>query len=370
MSELAKAFASSKKQEKRTKSLFNNIFSSPIFRGFYEKETPEVDIKLTGSDLEKKRLTYLINTIARNSPTGKKVLQEAAKAGYTLGFERQKGSYGFCEPKKKVFMLNPVIGDNKLMTTLAHEARHVQQENAFGVSNNIGDYDVATELKLRRATEADAQAVSALVALEICAATKQEKIWNSFKQSDPVIARSVKVPTLSMSPNFITGNQGVFMAEAFEGWFKDSFMLRSYEEAYLYGPLTSISKASDKEKLEIFEESPFDKHMTSQEIVNLVCRTTDGKCYLEHDQDILNGYRMASVSKETKDAADVFFEERRKLTGKPADTSYQDLPEGRRLFRYSSLPSMPDIPNAGSKELKSSALSAPLIAALKNRRQH
>ena len=68
MSKLAKAFASSEKQEERAQSLFNNIFSSPIFRGFYEKETPEVDIKMTGSDLEQKRLTYLINTIAKNSP--------------------------------------------------------------------------------------------------------------------------------------------------------------------------------------------------------------------------------------------------------------------------------------------------------------
>ena len=77
MSKLAKAFAASEKQEERAQSLFNNIFSSPIFRGFYEKENPEVDIKMTGSDLEQKRLTYLINTIAKNSPSGKKYCKKS-----------------------------------------------------------------------------------------------------------------------------------------------------------------------------------------------------------------------------------------------------------------------------------------------------
>ena len=367
MSKLAKAFASSEKQEERAQSLFNNIFSSPVFRGFYEKETPEVDIKMTGSDLEQKRLTYLINTIAKNSPSGKKVLQEVANAGFTLGFERQRDSYGFCDPDNKVLMLNPTINDKKLMATLAHESRHVQQ-NIAGVKAKFGSYDVATELKLRRATEADAQATAAQVALEIRAATKDDKVWKALKQSDPYIANAVNLPPLNMSLDSVVKNQDVFMAQAFKGWFNDSFILRSYEEAYLYAPLSSISMATDARKRKIFAEKPFDEHLTSPQIVNLVCKTTSGKCYFENNQDVLDNY--SAISKDTKEAADIFFKERKKLTGQPVDTSYQQLPEKGRLFYYSAMPTMPTLPFPCAGKLKSPALPATLVAALKNKRQH
>ena len=80
---------------------------------------------------------------------------------------------------------------------------------------------------------------------------------------------------------------------------------------------------------------------------------------------------MSAISKDTKEMADIFFKERKKLTGQPIDTSYQQLPEKGRLFYYSAMPTMPNMPYAGpSGELKPSALSAPLIAALKNKRQY
>ena len=158
------------------------------------------------------------------------------------------------------------------------------------------------------------------------------------------------------------------MAQAFEGWFNVSFILRSYEEAYLYAPLNSISMATDVRKRKIFAEKPFDEHLTSQQIVNLVCRTTSGKCYFENNQDVLNNY--SSISKDTKETADIFFKEREKLTGQSVDTSYQKLPEKGRLFYYSAMPTMPVMPYPIANKLKPAALPATFVTALKNKRQH
>ena len=142
MSVLAQAFEKTKTSERRNvktaaevknaalpdeASFLGHIFSSPFFRGSYKEEKPEIDIKLKGSKNERKRLTALINTIVQNSPTGKRLLQDAAGNGYSLDFLVQSNSFGSCDRERKRVHLNPTFDDNKLIATLAHETRHAQQ---------------------------------------------------------------------------------------------------------------------------------------------------------------------------------------------------------------------------------------------------
>lgn len=312
--------------------LLGRLFSSPIIRGHYKDEKPAVDIKLNGSKNEKRRLISLINTIANNSPTGRKILEAAAEAGYTFGFECQLRSYGFCVPSEKRICLNPISNDAELTTTLVHEARHAQQFTN-GVPDKFCTFDIATELKLHRATEADAQAAAAQTALEIRASTKDGTVWNAFERSDGSIARSVYIPPLSASVDSVVAAGDRNMQKAFKGWFKDKQIVDAYEESYLYTHLIGIErqhKAKDKEAY--FADRSFEGHKTSAEILNMVCLNDNGKCYFSDNISIMDlTPNMCGICQETRDAADAFFREREQATGKTPDTSYKDLPDRGKL---------------------------------------
>ncbi len=56
----------------KSNSFPDRLYSSPLMRGFYKNEKPEIGFDLTGSNGEQKRLAHLINSIAENSlPVGK-----------------------------------------------------------------------------------------------------------------------------------------------------------------------------------------------------------------------------------------------------------------------------------------------------------
>lgn len=315
------------------KDALGRLFSSPFVRGFYKNEKPAVDVKLVGSKYEQRRMTALINKIATASPTGRKILEDAAKDGYSFGFERQSNSYGFCDAEKKLIRLNPFTSDAKLVATLAHESRHAQQ-HLNSIPPNFCVFDVATELKLRRSTEADAQAAALQIALEIRAATKDDSVWKAFKKTDNTIAESVKEPSEQKSLDDIIADRDTTMRDAFKGWFKNYRMIDAYEKGYLYGYLSRIENMRDKkELLSYFADKPFDGHKSSAEIVATVCLSADGKSYLANDPHILDrDPEMCGLCKETRNMADNFFREREKLTGKPADTSYKNLPDRGSLF--------------------------------------
>ncbi|MBR1946233.1 MAG: hypothetical protein IJ846_08090 [Alphaproteobacteria bacterium] len=334
MGKLRNAFEKQDTQDTQEENSFlGRLFSSPLIRGFYKDEKPVIDVKLAGNKNEQLRMTHLINTIANNSPTGRKILEDAAKAGYSFGFETQPGSYGFCCEEDKVIRLNPMTKDAKLVATLAHEARHAQQ-HINGIESEFCTFDVATELKLRRATEADAQAAAAQTALEIRAATQSEKIWNAFQRTDSDIAMSVEKPSIFKSVESVVENREKNMLAAFKGWFKNWRIIEAYEQGYLYGHLMQAGRCSNPEEAKkLFEEKPFDGHKTSAEILQMVCTTDKGKCYFANDLDIMDrDSRMCGMRKETRSAADMFFREREKVTGKAPDTSYRNLPDCGGLF--------------------------------------
>ena len=193
---------------------------------------------------------------------------------------------------------------------------------------------MATELKLRRATEADAQAVSAQAALEIRAATKDESIWKRFKKTFKEIANNMKEPDLSASVDSVVANSEKNMKDAFKGWFKRWQTVDSYEQGYLHSLLTKADKFADPEKAAAyFAEKPFKGSMSSAEILKKICTTDKGKCYFADDLDIMDREgAMCGICKDTREAADKFFKEREKLTGQAPDESYKNLPSRGNLF--------------------------------------
>ena len=322
MSVLSDAFNRSDVQ----RSLLSRVFSSPLVRGFYKDEAPEIDFNPVGSKTEKKRLAHLINAIARNSPTGGKVLEAAAKAGYSVAFETLTDSCGSCDKQTKTILLNPMMNDAKLTTTLAHESRHAQQD-ARGVNAHFCAYDVATELRLRRAKEADAQAVALQTALEIRAATKDGAAFREFKSAYPEIVADVPLFSHEKPLREVVADRNKNMAIAFCGWFDQNDIVSAYENGYLRAHLKSIEGKDEIEQMHIFAERPFRGHLSPVEIVKQVCETENGECYVANNLHVLNQPKMCGIMPETREAADAFFNRRLQLTDRAKDISYRELPE-------------------------------------------
>lgn len=322
MSVLAEAFSHS---DNRSFSLLSRLFSSPIVRGTYKDEKPEIQMNFIGSKTEQKRLTHLVNTIARNSPTGRKVLEDAAKAGYSVGFELLAESCGCCNKENKLISLNPCMNDAKLTTTFAHESRHAQQDMRK-INSHFCTYDIATELKLRRAKEADAQAVALQTALEIRASTHDGAALREFKKAYPEIVAELPLTTTEKTLENVVADRNKNMTVAFNSWFDQQAIVSAYENSYLKAHLETISGKNETEQLHIFAERPFRGHLSSVQILEQVCQTEDGKCYMGTDRHALDRPKMCGIAFETKAAADAFFARRERLTGQPKDNSYQELP--------------------------------------------
>ena len=331
MSVLADAFSHS---DNRSFSLLSRLFSSPIVRGTYKDEKPEIQMNFIGSKTEQKRLTHLVNTIARHSPTGRKVLEDAAKAGYSVDFELLADSCGCCNKENKRISLNPCMNDAKLTTTFTHESRHAQQDMR-GINAYFCSYDVATELRLRRAKEADAQAVALQTALEIRAATHDGSAFKAFKEAYPPIVANIPLHSADRPIEKVVADRNMNMSIAFQGWFDQQDLVSAYEHGYLKAHLESVDGKDETEQLHIFAQRPFLGHMTSAQIVEKVCETENGDCYLKNDLYILDNPKMCGIAYETKEAADRFFLRRLKLTDQMEDYSYQQLPSRGSLSGFS-----------------------------------
>lgn len=110
-------------------------------------------------------LTDLINDVA-TSATGKALLEQAAAQGYSLSLE-SIDCFGLCHAKDKRIVLSNRCSYDKLISSLAHESRHVEQ-----ISKGAEPYYTPTvllkdQLIEKRLMEADAVAVSLMVCQEL-----------------------------------------------------------------------------------------------------------------------------------------------------------------------------------------------------------
>lgn len=287
------------------------IFSSPVVRGFYPDEQPEVPFKMEGSKQEKKRLTALINRIAKSSPFGKSVLEKAAE-NYTLCFEMQSQTAGYTAPKSKVIALSPEYSDKYLLNVLVHESRHAGQfEN--GLNCDFGQMTVRSELMQFRAMEADAEACAGVATFEM----KQKgdkKPFAKFSETSYDIAKQLQA--FDGNPAADTGEM---LRAAFDGWYKDGMIKDAYESSYI----TSIMDRAILDKTEA--ELPYSKQVKSADVIEKICVCPAG-CYFADDKNHLDNPALLDISHGTVKTADRFFEVRKMRTGMEADASYKDLP--------------------------------------------
>lgn len=303
----------------RTTSVLKKAYGPKSISANYPDEAPLIDIRLQGRkgkrrQNDEQRLTSFVNTIARHSPFGRAVLEDAAKDGYTLIFENQKDSCGFCDKESRIIALNPVLSDELLTATLAHESRHAQQfargaEDAFGVFNLRG------ELMYTRAMEADAETAAAATCHEIRINSGNAGPWKEFAEDSVDIAADfVRAAPSADSPVTDKMLQG-----AFNGWYKDIPMMTAYEDGYIVDTMKFAMRGPKNEM------PSYDKTVESGEIVNMFCSNAAGKCYWAENPDVLNDKDKLSIDPATYHAAEMFFKVREMKTGVKPDPTLETL---------------------------------------------
>ena len=75
----------------------------------HKEEAPVIPIQINGGRSEKRKLTHIVNEMCR-SDAGRMILDAAAKAGYSLCFDRstvEDNTFGYAEPTERYCALNP-----------------------------------------------------------------------------------------------------------------------------------------------------------------------------------------------------------------------------------------------------------------------
>lgn len=349
-------------QEKNTEapkeggsSILARAFSSMLVRGIYSGKEAQVGLKLNGSKQEQRRLSHLVNEIAQYSPSGRAILEDAAKQGYELCFEMQLGSIGFCNSDDKKIALNPMYSDNALTSTLVHEGRHAQQ-HGHDLPQEFGECTLKSEVMLARAKEADAQACAAMAVLEIRGNTNEGGAWESFKSHALRVAEALPEKLTRYQVNYEPFEPTPdLMRRAFEGWYQSASTLEDYEQGYIVGVMESA--AEDNEIL------PYSKEYTSKEIVNLFCHAPDGSCYLGDCPDILDDQRKLCLGPKAIAAANTYFAWRQDKDGTAPDTSYKDIPMRREFGLYINGCCVGSLRNSAGKSPKKGNDSVQLMPA-------
>lgn len=304
------------------KAPLNRMFSLEYLRTLYSDSKAEVAIQKEGSLMEKRRLNHLINKVAK-SEIGREVLETAAAAGYTVVFEAQKGSHGFCDDRNRVLSLNPASSDEDLTATLAHEGRHAQQYSRGALTGVYSPaYDMATQLKERRLMEADAFAVSVAVAKDIALAGDNRAL-------EQMRFGSVGAMVDAYEANLNTGKKQA-LTEAVMAFYDTDKLKTLYEYEYVLKPL-SLGRAFGNMTGE------YKSHPVEESIAK-IC-TMNNQSYFTRPAAELNTPERAGVSGRTAEWIAQYAQDCDKVGTEQMDPTLEKLPVYRqKVFALVNLP--------------------------------
>lgn len=293
-----------------------NAAYNEIRRGEIKWEEPLIKFnEITGTEFERAQTSHIINTIARGTEIGKTILEKAAQNGYSIHMNYISGAAAACDSKNKRIILNPAFSEDMLISSIVHEARHAEQDANATWTGERGAFTMETELMLSRAQEADAQAIAAAACFEIRANTGNAGPLAEMYQCDS----SIVGPLAGAAESKTSAVTGEMLRAAFKGWYKNESIVESYEKCYQCAQMGYAMAKDD------YSKTPYDKALTSAQIVSAFCKTPDGKCYFENDKDVLADRDRCSVCEETAEKFDRFFKQRKEKTGQPADETYKAL---------------------------------------------
>ena len=287
-----------------------------IQRYDYPEEEPKIAFDLGNTaGPNKNYLAHLINVCADHSPIAKQILESALKEGYKLSMESMRDCAGITCSEDKIIQLNSCCDEGTLLATLIHECRHAEQNSKLPACDEMGHFDIPSEIMAERSMEADANAISLAACHEIAISSGDKSAMHSFIENDPEIYYGY----MNKVSSFKDGPTSEAIQGAFLGWYTNGMMVDIYEDSYLRSRMNNSMRDSD------FEKFPYNKHLTSEQIVTAFCTDGKGNCYWENDKDILSDRELLAVHGESMSVMNKFFKKREEKTGIAPDPEYKDL---------------------------------------------
>lgn len=301
------------------------------------KDPLAVPVLLQGTAKQKRQLTYIINEMCK-SEAGQRVIETALNNDYTFLFDKTIGStYGYADSADEVCALNPNYSAADLITTIAHELRHVQQFDSE-IYDECTAYsaNVKSNLMKTRVMEADAEAYGCLVSWQLKEQGAPEA-WQTFSRDFPEVAKPFE--TAMVENEGRSDQTDKARTAAFLGWFDNLERRESYDDGYVAEVERIGAKHLDKSL----------KNYKPERFILEMCHD-DGAVYFSEDFALIGQGKYVSIGSENKEKLKKVFDERTQMTGKKAETSLDKLPVAVLEAK--------DAPVAKSAGAKAAALAA------------
>ena len=310
------------------------IFEAPVVKKEYDpnaKLSIDVDISLC-TDEERPRMISIINRLAKTE-AGRETLEVAAADGVKFGFlDAATNCFGCSFGGINCIGLGPRASDDKLVSTLCHEARHAGQNVRMKDIPERDQLNVESIIRASRAKEADAQAYAVKACKEL------------EMQGDPAPLRAFAhfYPAIFAAYSKALAEQNGVMNDqvvvgTFKGWYDQTGTKQNYEEGYIIDPMHDAIEQFGKGKTD--DVYTFGKSVTSEEVVEKIGWTRKGNYLAGENPKFLDEERFISIGERTKKDAQDFFKIRKEMTGIEADTSVDSMPTHKDAFER-KLPEM------------------------------
>ena len=267
--------------------------SVPVSESTELRQNLNPPFKIAGDENTQRRITEMINQIVV-SETGRKTLEIASKAGYTLGMAFAFGCNGGCNKEERNIVLNPLSKDDVLVGVLVHETRHAGQFER-------GEYDASDDKRPRnetiktnvmrtRAVEADAQATAAQVLGEMMEKGNEGPLFAFCRQPDNYAIGKAFERALYEEGALENGHA---RTAAFLAWYENEPVKKAYDENYQVEMMERRQARGDH------KTDTYANEQSAAKIVKDLCLNNDGSCYFTEDPKVLESGHYAEVNKES-----------------------------------------------------------------------
>lgn len=296
-------------------------------------------VKVQYSDAsEKRKLTIILNKL-KKIPTGRKTLENLAEYGTVVSLEPIGAWGGFSAKDNRIFLSSKAKND-KMCSTLVHEARHATQYRRKENKDLLhSDYDLETQIRLERAQEADAQ-VFAYQAVSEWASTGDQKPFQEFNAAYPKTCNIYHYQRMNQK---FKGGTDASRAALFRAFFDDDERMAIYENSYMNNEALSDFARSIKGEETVSKKR--EVHLTTDQIAAITC----GEYMADYDT-FLRSDKAMSVKLKTKDILAISSAVRGKDIGAdklPVSSKYVGLMEVNGI----ATSSVGDVRNASAQVL-------------------
>lgn len=256
-----------------------------------------VNVEFTDA-AEKRKLTIILNKL-KKIPTGQKALAEMAEQKTVVSLDSISG-WGAFMPKSNRIVLSKTAPNNKLFSTLVHEARHMYQHQNGCSKYERNDLDIQSQIMLDRAKEADAQ-TAALTACFEWAGIGDQKPFQAFCDAAPEIYNFY---FFNKKKQKLTDGTDKAKTVIFKGWYEQNNIRRSYENSYMGKPaMRELADCLEKNKTAgCYTKAGPRQSLTPRQVIKDI-----GADYMI-DPDFLATEKACAVTRPTKEALSLAFE--------------------------------------------------------------